>query len=195
MFKKLLFPVFALLLLAGCQSQNNVISVEPKVKLPIQDLGIRAATITINGVDQRNSQVLADLNRDGKLVQLRPSRDLRFLFQEILEKQMTARGFKISSPADANIQIAINQLNANVQEGSLRHNITVKAEITVLAKVQNGSTQSKTYRTSYNVQGPFGASNEKITTAINTALSDIISEMAQDPSISNFIKQNAQQGF
>ena len=45
--------------------------------------------------------------------------------QETLEKQMTARGFMIGSPANANVQISINTFKADVQEGSLRHNITV----------------------------------------------------------------------
>ncbi len=104
---------------------------------------------------------------------------------------MTARGYMIGSPANANLQIIVNNLYADVKEGSLRHNISTKADISIISTAQNGSKQVKNYRTSYNVQGPLGATNEKIADAVNTVLSEVIADMAQDPSVSNFIKQNA----
>ncbi|MDN6116304.1 MAG: YajG family lipoprotein, partial [Enterobacterales bacterium] len=42
-----------------------------------------------------------------------------------------------------------------------------------------------------NEQGAFTASNSKITNAVNNTMSDIVSNMAQDTSISDFIKANA----
>lgn len=72
----------------------------------------------------------------------------------------------IGSPANANVQISINTFKADVQEGSLRHNITVNIDITILATAQNNSTKSRTFRTSYNVQGPLSASNEKSLTPL-----------------------------
>ncbi|HCM64629.1 MAG TPA: hypothetical protein DIT05_19125 [Morganella sp. (in: Bacteria)] len=191
MLKKYLFPLFALILLAGCQAPSNTLSIEPVMKLPPADPTLGATTISITGVDNRSSQTLAEFSRNGQLAQLRPSRDLRFLLQEALEKQMAARGFMIGTPAAANVQIAINTFKANVQEGSIRHNITANIEVTVLATAQNNSTKSRTFRTSYNVQGPFSASNAKVTDAFNRALSDIVADMAQDTQISQFIKQNA----
>lgn len=190
MLKKYLLPLFAMLLLSGCQAPSNTLSIEPVMKLPSADPTLGAATISITGVDKRPSQTLAEFSRNGQLAQLRPSRDLRFLMQETLEKQMTTRGFMIGSPANANVQISINTFKADVQEGSLRHNITVNIDITILATAQNNSTKSRTFRTSYNVQGPLSASNEKITDAFNRALSDIVADMAQDTQISQFIKQN-----
>ena len=67
--------------------------------------------------------------------------------------------------------MVINKLNADISEGSLRNNISAKADISVVVSMPNGSTNTKTYRTSYNVQGPFGASNDKIAAAINNVLS------------------------
>ncbi|NHB88167.1 lipoprotein [Photorhabdus tasmaniensis] len=191
MLKRILLPLIALFLLAGCAVPSNTLTIEPKITLPTADPTMRAITISISGADNRQSQTLAQVNRNAKLEILKPSRDLRFLLQEILEKQMAARGYMIGSPANANLQIIVNNLYADVKEGSLRHNISTKADISIISATQNGSKQVKNYRTSYNVQGPLGATNEKIADAVNTVLSEIIADMAQDPSVSNFIKQNA----
>ncbi|PHM67459.1 hypothetical protein Xsto_00338 [Xenorhabdus stockiae] len=193
MLKKILIPLTALLFLAnltGCATPSNTLAIQPKIALPSADPTMKAITINISGVDQRQSQALAQVNRDAKLVTLLPSRDLRFLLQEALEKQMVARGYMIGSPANANLQVVVNQLYANVKEGSLRHDISAKAEISVIVYAQDGNKQIKNYRTSYNVQAPLSATNAKIADAVNTVLSDVIADMAQDSSISTFIKQN-----
>ncbi len=80
--------------------------------------------------------------------------------QEIVQKQMMARvAILFGSPAAADVIVVINKYktNADISEGSLRHNnISAKADISVVVSMPNGSTNTKTYRTSYNVQGPFG---------------------------------------
>ena len=49
----------------------------------------------------------------------------------------------------------------------------------------------KNYRQTYSVEGAFTATNAKITNAVNSTLSDVIADMAQDTSVHEFIKQNA----
>ncbi|MDE9480660.1 lipoprotein [Xenorhabdus bovienii] len=193
MLKKIFTSLLALFFLAGlsgCANSGNTLAIQPKITLPPVDPTMKAITISISGVDHRQSQALAQVNRDARLVTLTPSRDLRFLLQEALEKQMVARGYMIGSPANANLQVVVNQLYANVKEGSLRHDISTKAEISIIVYAQDGSQQIKNYRTSYNVQGPLSATNAKIADAVNTVLSDVIADMAQDLSVSTFIKQN-----
>ncbi|OCQ52568.1 hypothetical protein Ppb6_02304 [Photorhabdus australis subsp. thailandensis] len=191
MLKRIFFPLITLFLLTGCAAPSNTLTIDPKITLPTADPTMSAITISISGADNRQSQTLAQVNRNARLEVLKPSRDLRFLLQEILEKQMAARGYMIGSPANADLQIIVNNLYADVKEGSLRHNISTKADISIISAAQNGNKQVKNYRTSYNVQGPLGATNEKIADAVNTVLSEVIADMAQDSSVSNFIKQNA----
>ena len=191
MLKKIIFPVLAMLMLAGCATSTNTLDVSPKIVLPSQDPTLQGITISINGADQRQDQALAKVNRDGQLISLTPSRDLRFLLQESLEKQMTARGYMIGADGAVDLQIVVNNLYADVQEGNLRYNITTKADISIIATAKNGSKQVKNYRSTYNVQGALSATNAKITNAVNTTLGDVISDMASDTSISNFIKANA----
>jgi len=191
MLKKIIFPVLAMLMLASCATSTNTLDVSPKIVLPSQDPTLQGVTISINGADQRQDQALAKVNRDGQLISLTPSRDLRFLLQESLEKQMTARGYMIGADGAVDLQIVVNKLYADVQEGNLRYNITTKADISIIATAKNGSKQTKNYRSTYNVQGALSATNAKITTAVNTTLGDVISDMASDTSISDFIKANA----
>ncbi|BDH46821.1 hypothetical protein TUM12370_28650 [Salmonella enterica subsp. enterica serovar Choleraesuis] len=191
MLKKIVFPLVALFMLAGCATQTNTIDVSPKISLPQQDPSLMGITISINGADQRSDQALAKLNRDNQLVTLTPSRDLRFLLQEVLEKQMTARGYMIGPSGKVDLQIIVSQLFANVTQGNLRYNIDTKADISIIATAQNGNKMTKNYRSNYNVQGALQASNKNIADAVNTVLTDTISDMAQDTSVHDFIKQNA----
>ena len=191
MLKKILFPVLALFMLAGCATSSNTLNISPKIALPTQDPTLMGVTISINGADLRQDKALAKVNRDGQLVSLTPSRDLRFLLQEALEKQMTARGYMIGPAGAVDLQIVVNRLYADVQEGNLRYNITTKADISIIATAKNGNKQVKNYNTSYNVQGAFTATDSKITNVVNTALGDVIADMAQDTSVSEFIKANS----
>ncbi|MCK8367048.1 YajG family lipoprotein, partial [Erwinia amylovora] len=74
--------------------------VSRKIQLPQRDPALFATTVSINGAVSRRVQALAKVNRDGKLVSLTPSRDLGFLLQETLEKQLTALGYMVG-PAGA----------------------------------------------------------------------------------------------
>ncbi|ASN86644.1 MULTISPECIES: lipoprotein [Pectobacterium] len=191
MLKKLFFPLLAVILLAGCAAKSNTLNITPKISVPSQDPTLMGVTISINGADQRADQALAKVNRDGQLITLTPSRDLRFLLQEALEKQMTARGYMIGAGGPVALQIVVNHLYADVSEGNLRYNITTKADISIISQAANGNKQVKNYRSTYNVQGAFTANNENITNAVNTVLGDVINDMAQDTTVSGFIKENA----
>lgn len=190
MLKKLLFPLLAAIILAGCTSNTTTLTIQPKIQLPPQDPSLTGITISVNGADQRSDQALAKVNRDGRLVTLTPSRDLRFLLQEVLEKQMTARGYMIGPNGAVDLQIIVNGLYADVTQGNVRYSITTKADISIIATAKNGNKQVKNYRQTYSVEGAFAATNAKITNAVNATLSDVIADMAQDTSINNFIKQN-----
>lgn len=191
MLKKLLFPLLAAFILAGCATSNNTLTIQPKIQLPQQDPGLMGVTVSINGADQRKDQALAKVNRDGQLVTLTSSRDLRFLLQEVLEKQMTARGYMIGPNGAVDLQIVVNNLYADVTQGNVRYSITTKADISIIATAKNGNKQVKNYRQTYSVEGAFNANNQKITNAVNATVSDVIADMAQDTSVNDFIKQNA----
>ncbi|MGV3346709.1 lipoprotein [Enterobacteriaceae bacterium LUAb1] len=190
MIKKMLLPLLAIFMLGGCTNSNTALNIAPKIQLPQQDPALPGVTISINGADQRTDQALAKVNQNGQLITLTSSRDIRFLLQEVLEKQMAARGYMIGSAGAADLNIVVNHLYADVTQGNIRYGITTKADISIIATAKNGNKQVKNYRQTYSVEGAFSASNNKIANAVNTVLSDIINEMAQDSSISNFIKQN-----
>ncbi|MCT4704442.1 lipoprotein [Enterobacteriaceae bacterium H11S18] len=191
MLKKLLFPLVAVFMLASCATPPTTIDVAPTINLPQQDPSLMGVTVSINGADQRTDQALAKVTRDNQLVTLTPSRDLRFLLQEVLEKQMTARGYMIGPSAPVALQIIVNQLYADVSQGNVRYNIATKADISIVATAQNGNKITKNYRSNYNVEGAFQATNKNIANAVNSVLTDTIADMAQDTSVHDFIKQNA----
>ena len=191
MFKKILFPLVALFMLAGCAKPPTTIEVSPTITLPQQDPSLMGVTVSINGADQRQDQALAKVTRNNQLVTLTASRDLRFLMQEVLEKQMAARGYMIGPNGAANLQIIVNQLYADVSQGNVRYNINTKADIAIIATAANGNKMTKNYRSNYSVEGAFQASNKNISDTVDSVLSDTIADMSQDTTIHDFIKQNA----
>lgn len=191
LMRKISFLLLASCLLASCASPNNTLDITPRMQLPQQDPTLMGVTISVNGADQRADQALAKINRNNQLATLTASRDLRFLLQEVLEKQMTARGYMVGPSGVVNLQIIVNKLYANVSQGNLRYSITTQADISIIATAKNGNKQTKTYRQSNSLQGPLVATNSKIADAVNNVLADVISDMAQDTSINEFIKQNS----
>lgn len=191
MLKKILFPLVALFMLAGCATPPTTVDVSPKITLPQQDPSLMGVTVTITGADQRPDQALAKVTRNNQMVTLTASRDLRFLMQEVLEKQMTARGYMVGPNAPVNLQIIVNQLYADVSQGNVRYNISTKADIAIIATAANGNKMTKNYRSNYSVEGAFQASNKNISDTVDSVLGDTIADMAQDTTIHDFIKQNA----
>ncbi|HCO7564115.1 TPA: lipoprotein [Escherichia fergusonii] len=191
MLKKILFPLITMVMLAGCATPPTTIEVSPTMTLPQQDPSLMGVTVSINGADQRPDQALAKVTRDNQIVTLTASRDLRFLLQEVLEKQMTARGYMVGPNGAVNLQIIVNQLYADVSQGNVRYNIATKADIAIIATAANGNKMTKNYRANYSVEGAFQATNKNIANALNTVLTDTIADMSQDTSVHEFIKQNA----
>ncbi len=190
MLKTIVAPLLALFVLVGCVNNTTTLDISPKITLPQQDPSLMGVTISVTGADQRSDQTLAKVNRDGQLITLTPSRDLRYLLQEALEKQMTARGYMIGPNGATDLQIVVNSLYADVTQGNVRYSITTKADISIIAAAKNGNKQVKNYRQTYSVEGAFIATNDKITKAVNSTLGDVINDMAQDTSVHEFIKQN-----
>ena len=87
---------------------------------------------------------LAKVTRDNQQVTLTASRDLRFLLQEVLEKQMTSRGYMIGPSGAVDLQIIVNNLYADVSRGNVRYNIATKADIAIIATAKNGNKMNKT---------------------------------------------------
>ncbi len=48
MLKRILFPLIALFLLAGCAAPSNTLTIEPKITLPTADPTMSAITISIS---------------------------------------------------------------------------------------------------------------------------------------------------
>ncbi len=149
-------------------------------------------TVSINGADQRTDQALAKVTRDNQIVTLTASRDLRFLLQEVLEKQMTARGYMVGPNGPVNLQIIVSQLYADVSRGNVRYNIATKSGYChhrYRAEWQQNDQELSCQLQRWKVRS--SASNKNIADAVNSVLTDTIADMSQDTSIHEFIKQNA----
>lgn len=191
MLKKILLPIFAVFLFSGCASTTNDLILNPTIASANPDPSLMGQTLSINASDARQDKALAKLNRDGRLVVLNASRSPAYLMQEVIDRQMRDRGYMIGNNGDASIQVTINELFADVQEGNLRYSINTIIDIAIVTQAKNGLTYTKNYRTSHTVQGAFGASNSDISDALNQTLTEVIAVMAKDPGVHEFVKQHS----
>ncbi len=143
MFKKILFPLVAMFMLAGCATPPTTIDVSPKMSLPQQDPSLMGVTVSINGADQRPDQALAKVTRDNQQVTLTASRSA-LPAAGSAGKQMTARGYMIGPNGAVDLQIIVNKLYADVSQGNVRYNIATKADIAIIATAANGTKMTKT---------------------------------------------------
>lgn len=191
MLKKILLPMFTLFLLGGCATPSNDLILNPTIAGANSDPTLIAQTISISANDAREDKALAKVNRDGKLMVLTASRDPAYLMQEVIDKQMRDRGYMIDNSGSTSVQVKINELFADVQEGNLRYSINTVIDIAVFVDAKNGSTYNKNYRTSHTIDGAFTVSNQNITNAINQTLTEVIAVMAKDDGVHEFIKRNS----
>ena len=66
MFKKILFPLVAMFMLAGCATPPTTIDVSPKMSLPQQDPSLMGVTVSINGADHLPRPALPAAGSVGK---------------------------------------------------------------------------------------------------------------------------------
>ncbi|WP_395479879.1 YajG family lipoprotein [Candidatus Curculioniphilus buchneri] len=192
MFKKLLILLLILMLLSSCVvSRINTLDIIPNIHLPQCATSALGIMVSINSADQRSEKILAKLNRGGQCIALMPSRDVRFLLQEIFEKQMLARGYTVGPNGPINLNIVIHKFYSDVREGNFSHSITTYADIAIIVQADNGHRKIKHFQSCHNVKGVFYATNNKIACAMSAILNYVFNEISNDRSISDFIKQNA----
>ncbi len=63
MFKKILFPLVALFMLAGCATPPTTIEVSPKITLPQQDPSLMGVTVSIKRRRSASGSALAKVTR------------------------------------------------------------------------------------------------------------------------------------
>lgn len=78
----LIITMLISLALMGCVAQSNTLSIDLNITLLAQDQMIRAVSINITSLDKRRSTRLAEVNRNASLAVLKPSCDLRYLYNK-----------------------------------------------------------------------------------------------------------------
>ncbi|CAL1329324.1 YajG family lipoprotein [Candidatus Providencia siddallii] len=190
MLKKIYLFIFILFITTSCSQKRHVVSLEPKIILPIQKIFSNSTSININIIDNRVKKFLSEINHNGKLLTINLSRDPTYLMKEVIEKQMIARGLKIKSPSHFNVFVQFNKLEAKIYEGTLHHNIIVNSSINLIITAPNGLIKTRSYTRKFSTQELLSANNIKIQNAVNNTLTDLISDMANDQEILDFINQN-----
>lgn len=151
---------------------------------------MNAISLTINAVDARSEVAVAKLEEDGQLVSLLASPDSRLILLDALDKQMRARGYMIDPSGDVRVTLTINELFANVQQGSFRYLITTTAKITVVAETPTGGNITKTFRAVTTREGALSAKRINVSNALDDTLSSLIKSMSDDITVHEFIKQH-----
>ncbi len=192
MQKKIVIPFLTILLISGCAKQpDDLLYLNPSIKLPQQDMSMQPLNLTIKAVDNRQDKALSKIVRDNRLIDLTDSVDTTEFFRDTLEKQMRIRGYVTLPTANNSLTIYLDELYTNVQQGSFRYIMTTKAKIRLVAHTADGNEFTKTLSEIKRNEGVMDANKTDITTMLSTIESNLIASMANDNSIHYFLKQNA----
>ncbi len=180
-----LIPVLTLgttLLLSACSSQPQQVQLNPSVELnPEQQVNTIAA---IRSQDLRSKRFLISIHQQGKeQAQLIAStNNLRQSIEQQLSQAWQQKGIGFVADAPQRITIDILELASRVDEGSVKYQTTSTIRLSVSVDTPT-QTLSKQFRSSHSHEGAFSVNVNKQAEAMSQQLSQMLSEIANDPEL------------
>lgn len=182
----------ATMVLTACQSTtSNVLTFTPPVpKVQFNLANQTQAQLNVVARDLRPQPEISSYVTNEQIIKLTSSPSVTQLFQQIVQQDLNSKGFRITTPAQANTNVIINikQFYANVEQGNLRYKIDSKIQLEIQVQGKAGQF-NKNMTASRTQQGAFSAKNEEIQKVLNDTLTEISNNIYQDQEISQAIQR------
>lgn len=107
--KPLVFTTtFAAALLAGCQSQSNILTFATPTPTAVFNTNNQTAAVNVMTQDLRTSREIASYIKNGELIRLTAVPEVAAMFQQAVQQDLNAKGFQIvQGAANANVTVKI----------------------------------------------------------------------------------------
>ena len=143
----------------------------------------------IGSQDQRIAQYLIEITKgEGAATLVNESQSSRLIIENTLQQQWSKNGIRFTADSTDKINIQLIKLLTKVEQNPLSH----KINSTIVIKVElstKGKVFSKTFRSRFTKEGPFSADIKKTGKQLNIQLSQLLTEIVQDPQLNAKLKQ------
>jgi len=187
--KKLLVTA-SIIVLAACSSTPD----EPQINFipkttTSQNKVVNNLLFSLESKDVRAAQYVALVDSGRNNIQpVHAKQNVRITLESALLEQLQSKGFNTSVNSDNSITLEIQQLLVNVKHSIMSNEMDAKIILQITAETPAGKLV-KTFNGSATKEGIFSASDSQIETIINDVTSLVLSEIAKDTELNNYMKE------
>lgn len=188
--KTLVFTTtFAAALLAGCQSQSNILTFATPTPTAVFNTNNQTAAVNVMTQDLRTSREIASYIKNGELIRLTAVPEVATMFQQAVQQDLNAKGFQIvQGAANANVTVNIRRFFATIEQGNLRYKADAQVGVEVTVQGPKGNF-SKNFNATRGYESVFNANNDEIKKVLDQAYSDVVKAIYNDNEIAAAIHQ------
>lgn len=188
-----LATVIGSLFLAACTAPGNTLTFNPTAPTASTAFNTanQKAIISVVTKDERRQPEISAYTREGQLHKLSSSPNVTDLFQQIIQQDFNAKGFRLSNNgANTNILVTVKEFYAKVEEGTIRHKITSRIQLEIHVQGVKGN-YTKNMGSSRVDEGAFGVNNQDIQQSLDATLKEVVNALYNDQDIANAIRRYA----
>ncbi|NMH66999.1 YajG family lipoprotein [Shewanella salipaludis] len=185
--KRLLLLIVSSLALTACAGHAPThIALSPQ--LPAVNQQAQGQPLAIETLDTRSANYIVRFKDGDKAARLvSPSEPPRIQLDQVFRAGFAQAGYQIDPAAATSLQIRLEQLLTDVEEGHFSFEANSQITIDVVAK--NSSQElSKRYRAKGHLTGPFGADYASLELDMNKLLEQLVRDILNDPELNQFLQ-------
>ncbi|PMM39716.1 YajG family lipoprotein [Vibrio splendidus] len=186
--KKLILAASIMALTACSAPQQEQINVMPEASLSSSNL-VQGKTYTLTSKDVRAAQYVALVDSGRSNIQpIHAKQNMRISLEDALAKQLESQGFRASVNSENSIVLEIQEALVTVEHTIMENQMDGKVTLEVTAETPEGKLV-KTFNGTATRTGSLSASNDDISMVLNDVINLVLTEIANDPELQNYMKE------
>lgn len=174
-----IFSFVALLFLAGCATQVPSFIVAPQIFWP-QTAELHGKNFDFALVDLRARPQTLTIRQGSNEQQFRTTNDVRAQLERTVSAALQEKGAVLDANQSTQLRIQINQLQANVTQRPLDHQVVNQVTLTVFVQTQGG-TFTKSYAGDSNFTAPLKVDLAAVERELRILTERVLNQLLQDP--------------
>lgn len=167
------------LVLAGCATKVPSFMVVPQIFWP-QPTELQGTQFSFNVVDMRPRAQTLTIRQGSNENNYRTSNDVRLQLEQTIANALRDKGSILNNQHNVQLKIQMNQLQANVSQRPLDHQVVNQVALTIFIQSDNG-TFSKSYAGDSSYTAPFKVDLAAVERELRILTEQVLSQLLQDP--------------
>lgn len=186
--KKLILAASIMALTACSAPQQEQINVMPEASLSSSNL-VQGKTYTLTSKDVRAAQYVALVDSGRSNIQpIHAKQNMRISLENALAQQLESQGFRASVNSENSVVLEIQEALVTVKHTIMENQMDGKVTLEVTAETPEGKLV-KTFNGTATRTGALSASNDDISMVLNDVINLVLTEIANDPELQNYMKE------